>query len=497
MDRARRAAAQASEQAASHADTVRKTKLELELLKTSTADAVEAANRAIDDARADCLRRREQTREAEARAKIAEDKVAVLTGKLERVQLETKVGTESLQSTNTLLKKQCDTLSKDVQRERGEVDRLKERVYQLATHAGAHGALANRSPARHGPPSATPTSTTGALAVTAAVATGPTLAAPAVIPGITPARFLSSPPPATALNAHTGQRLNSFAVDPSQQGAVLWDSAHAHVAGNLVGWHRAQSGGTPAGVRAASLPPAAGLPQDSAGVVSHTSQPERGPPVQAVPQAVQAWGVGGLPPTPYAGFATPSLVPGSHGKEFSDMQHQALRVQAALDVARQAVRGALLAPNAAASATRRPHTRRRRSRPPGVRGARSSRRHSSHRRRARHGGPSSDREADAHGRRSTRTAANHHQHREVKPGPQRGDRPLAVERTANGDLVATCRRQHCLSRFNVNDNGRANDCGFHPVAPAVSFDGDYYPCCGVLVRPGAPNVYCQFRPHLA
>jgi hypothetical protein len=40
-------------------------------------------------------------------------------------------------------------------------------------------------------------------------------------------------------------------------------------------------------------------------------------------------------------------------------------------------------------------------------------------------------------------------------------------------------------------------CGYHPVTPTTSYDGDYYACCGVLIRPGAPNVFCQFRPHLA
>jgi len=75
--------------------------------------------------------------------------------------------------------------------------------------------------------------------------------------------------------------------------------------------------------------------------------------------------------------------------------------------------------------------------------------------------------------------------------------PAVQTRSRTGDLLATCRRQHCLQKFNVNDNFAVNQCGFHPVAPAVSFDGDYYPCCGVLVKPGAPNVYCRFRPHLA
>jgi hypothetical protein len=53
---------------------------------------------------------------------------------------------------------------------------------------------------------------------------------------------------------------------------------------------------------------------------------------------------------------------------------------------------------------------------------------------------------------------------------------LPVDRALDGDLIATCRRRHCLRRFNVNDNTSAL-CGYHPVVPSVSYDGDYYPCC--------------------
>lgn len=77
-----------------------------------------------------------------------------------------------------------------------------------------------------------------------------------------------------------------------------------------------------------------------------------------------------------------------------------------------------------------------------------------------------------------------------------GKGALPVDRSLDGDLIATCRRRHCLRRFNVNDNTSAL-CGYHPVLPSVSYDGDYYPCCGVLIKPGAPQVFCQFRPHLA
>ena len=47
-----------------------------------------------------------------------------------------------------------------------------------------------------------------------------------------------------------------------------------------------------------------------------------------------------------------------------------------------------------------------------------------------------------------------------------------------------------MRRFNVNDNA-ASTCGYHPVPAHTSYDGDYYSCCGVLVKPGAPNIYCQ------
>lgn len=73
---------------------------------------------------------------------------------------------------------------------------------------------------------------------------------------------------------------------------------------------------------------------------------------------------------------------------------------------------------------------------------------------------------------------------------------LPVHRAVDGDLIATCRRRHCLKRFNVNDNSKMQ-CGYHPVPPTTTYEGDYYPCCGVLVRPGAHNVFCQFRAHLA
>jgi hypothetical protein len=53
---------------------------------------------------------------------------------------------------------------------------------------------------------------------------------------------------------------------------------------------------------------------------------------------------------------------------------------------------------------------------------------------------------------------------------------LPVDRSLDGDLIATCRRRHCLRRFNVNDNTSAL-CGYHPVLPSVSYDGDFYPCC--------------------